>query len=138
MIPLPTLEGIASQYSGTPTSISCESPVTFAPDLLGFVRFVDGQVVATIHLPASTCSSLEHIDKGDITPLDVLTLVHEATHISLDSTDECVVETTALANAWQVVRQLKLPAWRTRAILAGLPSADQELQPAYSACRVAS
>lgn len=138
MVPLAALEGIASQYSGTPTSISCDAPATLPLDSLGYVHFVDGKVVAVIHLPRATCASLEHLDDGAfVVPLDVLTLTHEATHIQLNSPNECVVERTALANAWQFVRRFGLSARRARWIMDGLPNADAQIAAPH-ACRVAS
>lgn len=133
MLDLPTLQSIASQAAGTPVAISCDAPSTFDPGVLGYVIFIDGVVVPMIHLPRATCTRLEHADTGDLAPSDFLTLTHEATHIATGSQNECDVERSALANAWQVVRLFRLAAWRARAILAGLRQADAHLMPEYHA-----
>lgn len=136
MIPLATINAYASQFAGTPVTISCEADATFPRGLAGYTVFVGGQVVPLVHLPSSTCARLEHIDTAStIVPADVLALAHEATHVALDSMDECLVETTALANDWQLVRLFKLAAWRARAILAGAVRVDAELPAVYRSCR---
>lgn len=139
MITLAVVNSYASQFAGTPITISCDPASTFPAGWLGDVLFVGGQVVPVIHLPAPTCARLEHLDTGNtIVPADVLTLAHEATHIALDSTDECLVETTALANEWGLLRLFKLAAWRARAVLAGAAYVDAHLLPVYRACRPAA
>lgn len=131
MIDLPTLNHYASQVAGTPVTISCDPDSTFEPGVQAYVVWINGAPVPTIHLRRAICTELEHVDTGDIIPADFLYLEHEAQHIAMRSKNECDVERSALANAWGLIRQFHLPAWRTRAILAGLPYADAHLLPIY-------
>jgi hypothetical protein len=134
VLPLPTLEAYASQMAGTPISISCDAPSSFAPGVGGFVNFVDGAPQPVIHLPAPTCDRIEHAGRSNsIIPSDFLTITHEVEHIATRSQNECDVERLALANTWQFVRLLKLAAWRAQAIVAGLRYVDAHLQPQYHA-----
>jgi hypothetical protein len=134
VITLAILEADASQIAGTPTSIRCDAPSTFDQDVLGYVIFVDGQVVAKIHLPQPTCRRLQRLDTTNtIDASDVLVLEHEATHVALNSQNECLVEATALANEWQLVRLLRLAAWRAKAILAGAAYVDAHMPSPYHA-----
>jgi hypothetical protein len=133
VIPLPVIEGYASQVAHTQTVISCDAPSTFDTGELGYVVWVDGIIVARIHLPTPTCQRLMHADTGQLDPADFLTLEHEAQHIALYSQDECLVEQTALANVWPLVRLFRLAAWRTRTILGGLRAVDARMPAAYHA-----
>jgi hypothetical protein len=137
VIPLATIESYASQRAGVAITISCDPRSSFAVGVEGTVYFdEDGRPIPVIHLPVDTCSRLEHSDRAQtIIPADWLTLEHEATHIRLASTDECLVETTALANTWQLLRLFRLAAWRAQAIVAGLRYADAQLLPIYRSCR---
>lgn len=152
MIPLTTLDQFASNVAGTQVTISCDAPSTFAPGITGYVMWVDGVVVKTIHLPTGTCLRLEHLNEPTPKPpsnigtavdlmdghpanlaagMDILTLTHEAEHISLNSTDESCVETAAVANVWSLLKQFKLAAWKTKQILWGAKSANLDTIPEY-------
>jgi hypothetical protein len=139
-IDLPTLNAYASQIAGRPVSIHCDTPAVYAyqfkgdtAGVAGFTVSVSGVFQGVIHLPKATCGRLQRIAQGadTIDPLDVLTLMHEATHIALASTDECVVEASAYANVWQLIRQFRLPTWRIRSLFYGMAYADTHLAPNY-------
>lgn len=152
MITLATLTSFASQLVGTPTVLSCDAPATFEKNELGYVEFVNGQPVYTIHLPAPTCARLEHLNDPTKQPpknisygvtlidgkvadpadaQDVLVFEHEAMHLALRSTDESCVEKAALANVWQAVRLFRLPGWKATQILRGMRWADGRMTAAY-------
>ncbi len=143
MIPLPVIEGYASQFAGTPITISCPAQATFtsiAPasdgTVLGFVPLTtDGQMLHVIVLPRARCNRLEHLDHGNvIDPSDMAVLAHEATHIALNDFNECRVEVSAMANEWSLLKLFKVAAWRARIVLAGAKAFDAGLLPAYHGC----
>lgn len=140
MIPLTTLESYASQVARTSVTISCDAPAAFATDdpnvvTQGYTVSVDGVFLGEIHLPRDRCQRLQHLDAAQtIDPLDVLTLMHEATHIALSSTDECRVEAVARANEWQLVRLFRLAAWRAKAILWGAKIVETDMLAEYHGC----
>jgi hypothetical protein len=61
----------------------------------------------------------------DVTPnfntydasVGLLTLVHEAMHVHLQSTDEGLVECSAITNIWPALASLHLPVWLNKIIL---------------------
>ncbi len=135
MIAAPAIVAIASEVAGRPVAVNCDDPSTFDKNVLGIVLFVNGSVVATIHLPTGVCRRLATLATSDsIDSMDVLAFSHEIQHVALDSTDECIVEKTAVANAWQVVRRMKLAAWRAKVVMSGLADADAALTPNYRGC----
>lgn len=160
MITPATLTSFASQLVGTPTVLSCDAPATFEKNELGYVEFVNGQPIYTIHLPTPTCARLEHLNDptkplprnisygvtlidgkvaDPVDAQDVLVFEHEAMHLALRSTDEACVERTAMANVWQAVRLFRLPGWKATQILRGVRWADSQMLPLYRLpCAVAS
>lgn len=159
-IPLATIEGFASKLAGVPVTISCENDAEIhaagADDDDGYTLYsqdwTTGVMVPVfapvIHLRVVLCDLLAHLSTPVLRdppafwtfhgarylPQDgdaLLTLIHETQHIALDSADECLVEQTALANAWQLVRLFKLPAFEVPWLLTGMAEADAELGAAY-------
>lgn len=58
-------------------------------------------------------------------------LLHEATHIRDDSTDEARVECDTSKNAWSAVKLFHLAAWQDRQILRGMAVAHLDSVPSY-------
>lgn len=54
------------------------------------------------------------------------TILHEATHLRENSTDEARVECDTHLNAWQAVKPLGLPAWRASSTLQAMTAAHEE------------
>lgn len=110
-IPMTTIEAYASQIAGQPTTVACDADSSLEG---GFVQF-DG----VIHLDSWVCSALAApSDPSRNVAYAMLALQHEATHISLDSDDEGLVECTAIQNRWQLVRLFRLPAKLATKIMA--------------------
>lgn len=140
MIPLATIEGYASQFAGTPITISCPTQASFAASapvsdgiVQGFVPLTaSGQMLHVIVLPRDRCNRLENLDHGNvIDPSDMAVLAHEATHIAGNDFNECRVEASAMANEWSLLRLFKVAAWRAKTVLAGAKRFDADLLSAY-------
>lgn len=131
MITLAQLELAAQAVTYQPTAIVCQTPWPMPGDA-GYTLSTNGVFKAVIYLPTATCRRLEHDDTSSgIVSFDVLALTHEAEHIHLQSSDECLVEAAAVANVWPVLHAMRLDAWRDAAILGAIPLDDAQLPVAY-------
>lgn len=139
IVPAPIVAA-ASAIAGVPIQVVCRPSREMLDHDLGFVYIRHGIPDHTIVLDAGVCRRLAH-PRATFDALDMLVVAHEASHIALASTDECVVQQSALKNLWQVVRRFRLPAWLARWELANasiasatrLP-ASYNLDPSTGAC----
>lgn len=130
MIAPAPIVAIATALVGSPTQVECIPARTMDGDS-GRVYFRDAVPDHLISLDTGVCERLSHPLLG-IDALDYLVLEHEALHIALATTDECLVEQAALANIWQTVRRFRLPARLARFVLANVAIADRDrLGPQY-------
>lgn len=141
------LGAIATQLTGQPTTVSCDTAASFAAanaaDADGYVLWASGIVIATIHLRIPLCRSLETLglrpglDRSnawdapvDLNPVSglpedfpdgwaVSVLGHEAHHISMDSADEAAVECSNVQAAAADVAPFALPAWLATRVIRG-------------------
>ena len=131
MIAPAPITAAASSIAGVPIQVDCRPSHLMIGRDLGFVYIRYGIPDHTIVLDAGICRRLAHplVSQG-FDALDMVIVAHEATHIALATTDECVVEQSALKNVWQVVRRFKLPAWLARWELANASIASAKRLPA--------
>ena len=155
MIANPTITSYASQLAGRPVTIACHRDQSFATDVLGYTLYdASGYVYPVIYLPASTCNRLNALtspsrlvvvdtrkgrtaasaqrastDLPDGAAVD--TLIHEATHIREQSTNEARVECDSYRNRWSAVKLFRLPAARDQAIMRGITAAHVASPPSY-------
>lgn len=123
----------ASTLAGEPVQVVCESP-TMLPSAYDGMTFADSNV---IELQDSLCHALEHIDgtknryptayssiDGHMALLTtgdaVLTLTHEAMHHRLHSSDEALVNCTAMQNRWLALNLLGVHGWVASAVAYGV------------------
>jgi hypothetical protein len=154
VIPVAAVTDYASQLAGRPVTIACHRDQSFAKDLLGYTLYDDtGYVYPVIYLPASTCNRLNKLASPhrllvadtrtkravaakttDIRDGSaVATLIHEATHILEQSTDEAHVECDAYRNRWSALKLFDLPAAKNKGILRGMILAHEQSPPEYLA-----
>lgn len=69
---------------------------------------------------------------GPVVAVALLTALHEAEHVALNSEDECLVEKTALAKLPTLLRQFFPAQWR--AMLASARAFDGQLPAEYHGC----
>jgi hypothetical protein len=69
---------------------------------------------------------------GPVVAVALLTALHEAEHVALHSTDECLVEKTALAKLPTLLRQFFPAQWRS--MLASARAFDGGLSAEYHGC----
>jgi hypothetical protein len=155
VIATPTVTSYASQLAGRPVTIACHRDQSFAVGVLGYTLYDEaGVVYPVIYLPASTCNRLNALaspsrlvvrdtrrsrtaasaqrassDLSDGAAVD--TLIHEATHIREQSTNESRVECDSYRNRWSAVKLFHLPAARDRAIMRGIIAAHVASPPSY-------
>ena len=137
----------ASSLAGTPVTVTCNRDQSFARGTLGYTLYdADGVVYPVVYLPASTCKRLNELasptrlvvldtrkgrslasasrtaaDLPDGAAVD--TLIHEATHIREQSTDEARVECDSYRNRWSAVKLFRLGAREDARILRGMTAA---------------
>jgi hypothetical protein len=147
VIATPAIIGYASSLAGTPVAVVCNRDQSFDKGTLGYTLYDDqGVVYPTIYLPASTCNRLNTLaspsrlvvtttrkaralaaappttaDLPDGAAVD--TLIHEATHIREQSTDEARVECDSYRNRWSAVKLFRLSAKENRSIMRGVTAA---------------
>jgi hypothetical protein len=130
VIATPAVISVASQLAGRPVTVACNRDSSFETGELGYTLAEHGVVAPAIYLPASTCNRLNLMAAGRIVVVDrrpsrkatasaaaaaidlpdgsaADTLIHEATHILEQSTDEARVECDSYTN-----RRLVLDAFR--------------------------
>jgi hypothetical protein len=155
MIATPAVTSYASTLAGRAVSVACHRDQSFAPGLLGYTLYdASGYVYPVIYLPASTCNRLNTLaSPGRLFVLDrrtprtaatkeaaradlpdgaaVDTLIHEATHIREQATDEARVECDSYRNRWSAVALFHLPARMDRAIMRGITAAHESSPASY-------
>ncbi len=156
MIPVAAVTSYASQLAGRPVTIACHRDQSFKDDTLGYTLFDadTGYVYPVIYLPASTCNRLNQlasphrylvadtrkgravassersaVDLPDGSAVD--TLIHEATHILEQSTDEARVECDSYRNRWSAVKLFNLSATEDSQIMRGMKVAHLQSPPEY-------
>ena len=157
------VESIASNYLGTSAPIHCvDNPPPDVADASGWVYLDDPYHNVFLDIPVcrdlnamsakhrkgwwtsseiTTCSGSFAImvcmtGNADYynMAISLMVLTHELTHFKLDSGDEHMVNCTAEANAWQVLRKFGLPARVTRAILTQVPLVVNAQPKPYNGC----
>jgi hypothetical protein len=155
VIPVAAVTSYASQLAGRPVTIACHRDQSFKDGVLGYTLFDDsGYVYPVIYLPASTCNRLNQlaaphrylvadtrkgraaastersaVDLPDGSAVD--TLIHEATHILEQSTDEARVECDSYRNRWSAVKLFHLSAAEDNQIMRGMNVAHFQSLPEY-------
>jgi hypothetical protein len=155
VIASPAVVSHASQLAGRPVTIACNRDQSFKDDMLGYTLYDDtGYVYPVIYLPASTCKRLNDlaaprrllvadtrkgravassarlaVDLPDGSAVD--TLIHEATHILEQSTDEARVECDSYRNRWSAVKLFHLSATQDSQIMRGITTAHLQSPPDY-------
>lgn len=130
----PGLDQLATQLVGAPVTVECFAPGGFlAGYVIATASVEDGYVwhmQHVIHLTGDECGSLQNAlqptdrtlrwmhtwDGSGLVGQAFIHLLHEATHISLSSIDEGLVECTAYRNLWPSLRYLNLD-WRARQLV---------------------
>jgi hypothetical protein len=151
----PAITSYASSLAGTAVTVVCNRDQSFDRGTLGYTLYdANGVVYPVIYLPASTCHRLNElaaparlrvvgahggralasvaptaIDLSDGAAVD--TLIHEATHIREQSTDEARVECDSYRNRWSAVKLFRLPAKRSRSVLRGMTAAHRASPASY-------
>ncbi|HEY1478592.1 MAG TPA: hypothetical protein VGF46_01100 [Gaiellales bacterium] len=143
MVSSPAVTSYASQLAGRPVSIACHRDQSFQQRELGYTLYDQhGVVYPVIYLPASTCNRLNTlaspsrllvadmrkghsaassspvVDLPDGSAVD--TLIHEATHILEQSTNEARVECDSYRNRWSAVRLFRLSAAKDAEVMRGI------------------
>lgn len=140
LIPITTIAMYASNVAHVQLTISCDPDLTFPSGWEGYVdRMPDGGVIPVIHVRRSTCVAAEdslhsrlhnpggwfnlpdggRVDNGP-DAIALLAILHEAMHVSLQSSDEGQVECTAWQNRWAFVKQFGFPAWVAGIVMNGM------------------
>jgi hypothetical protein len=156
VIAAPAVVSIASQLAGRSVTVACNRDSSFAADELGYTLAENGTVYPVIHLPASTCSRLNRMAAGGISVVDrrarkrmtvsaaaaaidlpdgsaAGTLIHEATHILEQSTDEARVECDSYTNRVQVLDAFRLTGKVRMRVEKGIEATHWTSDPSYLA-----
>jgi hypothetical protein len=127
-LPLSTIEAYVSNAIGVPVTISCEPDASFELGVDGYVlQGGDGSILPVIHIRQSECAAAQSTDRkraknptqwtelsttgqrdDEISGFALDVILHEASHIALQSTDEGVVECVSWRNRWALVNQFGL------------------------------
>jgi hypothetical protein len=150
----PAIAAYASSLAGTAVTVVCNRDQSFDRGTLGYTLYdANGVVYPVIYLPASTCHRLNElavpqrlrvvdtrgralasvartaIDLSDGSAVD--TLIHEATHILEQSTNEARVECDSYRNRWSAVKLFRLSSKKSRSVLRGMTAAHLASPPSY-------
>lgn len=155
MLATPAIVSYASSLAGTAVTVACDRDQSFDAGTLGYTLYdASGVVYPVIYLPASTCNRLNelagpaalrvvdtrtgrtlasvarsNVDVADGSAVD--TLIHEATHILEQSTNEARVECDSYRNRWSAVKLFRLPARISGGILRGMTAAHLASPASY-------
>jgi hypothetical protein len=156
VIASPAIVSDASTLAGRPVSVACDRVSSFPSGELGFTLYDPATrvVYPTIYLPSTMCNRLNtladparlvvvdtrrshviaqgaasQIDLPDGTAVD--TLIHEATHIREQSTDESRVECDSYRNRWSAVELFHLSARMDGQIMRGITAAHESSPAGY-------
>jgi hypothetical protein len=151
----PAITSYASRLAGTAVTVVCNRDQSFDRGTLGYTLYdANGVVYPAIYLPASTCNRLNElagpdrlrvvdtrtgralasvaqntVDMSDGSAVD--TLIHEATHIREQSTNEARVECDSYRNRWSAVKLFRLSATKSRSVLRGVTAAHLASPASY-------
>lgn len=152
MIASTAVVGYASQLAGAPVSVACHRDQSFERGVLGYTLYEDGVVYPTIYLPASTCNRLNNLTAANLRIVDrrphrvtesadaaidlpdgsaVDTLVHEATHILEQSTDEARVECDSYRHRAKALRLFDLTRAQRVRVMRGIVATHRASDPTY-------
>jgi hypothetical protein len=156
MLASPAITSYASTLAGRPVTVQCNRVQSFAPGELGYTLYdpATKAVYPTIYLPSTMCNRLNtladpsrlvvvdtrrphgaaqsaaaQVDTANGTAVD--TLIHEATHIREQSTDESRVECDSYRNRWSAVKLFHLSARMDAAVMRGITAAHEASPPSY-------
>jgi hypothetical protein len=147
--------GYASSLAGTQVSVACNRDQSFDVGTLGYTLYdASGVVYPVIYLPASTCNRLnelagptrlkvvdtrngrvlasvgrKEVDLPDGAAVD--TLIHEATHILEQSTNEARVECDSYRNRWSAVKLFRLSTKQNGSVMRGIAAAHLASPASY-------
>jgi hypothetical protein len=133
-------------------TVQCDRDQSFDAGQLGYTLAENGVVYPTIYLPASTCNRLNNlanplvvvdkrpskviesaaalaIDLPDGSAVD--TLIHEATHILEQSTDEARVECDSYTNRAAALDLFPLSAKMKARVMRGVIATHENSDPSY-------
>jgi hypothetical protein len=154
VIAAPAVVSIASQLAGRPVTVTCNQDSSFAAGELGYTLAQNGVVYPVIYLPASTCNRLNLLAAGKLAVVDrraskrvvvsaaaaaidlpsgsaADTLIHEATHILEQSTDEARVECDSYAHRAQVLDLFHLTGKTRSRVQKGIEATHWNSDPSY-------
>jgi hypothetical protein len=153
MLASPALTSYASTLAGRPVTVQCNRVQSFAPGELGYTLYDPATKVVypAIYLPSTMCNRLNTLaDPSRLVVVDtrrshgtsrtgvdvvngtaVDTLIHEATHIREQSTDESRVECDSYRNRWSAVKLFRLSARMDAAVMRGITAAHEASPPSY-------
>jgi hypothetical protein len=156
MVASPAIVSDASTLAGRPVTVQCNRDQSFAPGELGYTLYdaATKVVYPTIYLPATMCNRLNTLaDPSRLVVVDtrrshvgaqaasaqvdvangaaVDTLIHEATHIREQSTDESRVECDSYRNRWSAVKLFRLSARMDAQIMRGITVAHDDSPASY-------
>ena len=156
MLASPAIVSYASTLAGRPVTVQCNRVQSFAPGELGYTLYDPStkSVYPVIYLPSTMCNRLDtladpsrlvlvdtrashrtaqgaaaEVDVSDGTAVD--TLIHEATHIREQSTDESRVECDSYRNRWSAVKLFRLSARMDARIMRGITAAHEASPASY-------
>jgi hypothetical protein len=153
MIASPAIVSAASTLAGRPVSVTCNRDQSFTAGELGYTLAEGGVVYPTIYLPASTCNRLNTLIAPQLVVVDkrpskviesaaalaidlpdgsaVDTLIHEATHILEQSTDEARVECDSYTNRAAALNLFPLSAKMKARVMRGVIATHENSDPSY-------
>ena len=153
MIATPAVVSYASQLSGQTVTVVCNRDQSFDTGELGYTLYENGVVYPTIYLPASTCNRLNNLTASNLRIVDkrktrlvqsaaasavdlpdgsaVDTLVHEATHILEQSTDEARVECDSYRNRAKALSLFGLSSRQHAKVMRGIVATHENSDPSY-------
>jgi hypothetical protein len=152
VIASPAIVAYASSLAGRAVTVQCNRDQSFDSGELGYTLYdSSGTVYPVIYLPATMCKRLNtlagpqrlvarrgrtaaqraaaKIDVPDGTAVD--TLIHEATHILEQSTNEARVECDSYRNRWSAVRLFGLSSAMDAAVMRGITVAHLASPASY-------
>jgi hypothetical protein len=154
VIATPAVVSYASQLSGQTVTVVCNRDQSFDAGELGYTLYENGVVYPTIYLPASTCNRLNNLTAANLRIVDkrktrvvqsaaaaaaidlpngsaVDTLVHEATHILEQSTDEARVECDSYKNRAKALALFGLSSRQNAKVMRGIVATHENSDPSY-------
>jgi hypothetical protein len=155
VIASPAVITIASTLANRVVTVACSRDSSFGQGELGYtLADANGVVYPTIHLPASTCNRLNLLASGRVALVDKRasrrpmvsaaaaaidlpdgaaadTLIHEATHIAEQSTDEARVECDSYRDRARVLDAFTLTGKQRARVERGIEITHRNSDPSY-------